>query len=184
MKYTQLDLSLEDIDREELLSKRPVTLCRNHGLLFLSEIVEYYNRNFNFKSITNCGKTSNNELIAFSRNYVGYVFPPNEDRLRQDIVEEIKSLSVYQKFLLDKQFDAFLSAISERAKSALQSMALDYTDLPILIFLLQKGKKPTLLLRNVGVKTAKELETLRLDVIRFINRLHSIHEKDSEIPSQ
>ena len=57
------DYSIEDLGISENLSVRSMNVCRQQGLVNLSEIIKYYQKEETFLNIKNAGTKTNDELV-------------------------------------------------------------------------------------------------------------------------
>lgn len=62
-------MTLNEIKNIEQLSVRSYNICRNNGLSSLAHILGYYAKNKTFKDLRNCGRRSEEELIAICEKY-------------------------------------------------------------------------------------------------------------------
>ena len=62
-------MTIEEIYYSEDISVRTFNICKYNGLNDLNAIIEYYNKYKAFDNLRNCGRMSNEELVALSQKY-------------------------------------------------------------------------------------------------------------------
>lgn len=176
-KKTEHDLSIEKLHKTGQISRLTLLVCRAAGITFLSEILEYYFEYGHFNYIKTCGPKTSRELKRIFEKYKWYDLIDNPDRLKNDFNIELINLTADQMSKLQDYVDSSIASLNERARSALiKSVGWVYGHKDILSMILDKQidfRK----IRNVGSKSVKELEDLRIKCIRFINGMKSFQEK-------
>jgi hypothetical protein len=151
-------MTLEEIYLKEDVSLRAINTCKVEGLYDLQAISEFYKANSTFLSLRNCGKRTNRELIDLCNKYDSNInIFTNENQYFTAPANlgsnEIKSLNNFIRF----EFEL----LSVRSKNILRDILDNNFDILNFIEKLHLDKHFDIYkVRNVGVKTAEEIQCL------------------------
>jgi hypothetical protein len=188
----QEDISLEELTDREWLTVRTINICKDRGLTTLNLILDYYNLNGTFKSIKNCGNKTDIELIEICKKYnyqisnikfnsVGNFSSPiyNSNHIEKEanILNEINSLSPFQRATLNRHFEYLFSNLSIRSINGITKISNTTNFKEIFETIFSNGFKFNSL-KNIGNKSLAELEKLKQDIVIFIYTIKNI-DKDN-----
>ncbi|MFO8055024.1 MAG: hypothetical protein R6U19_07695 [Bacteroidales bacterium] len=192
MNKFYINLTLETLAHIEDLSSPIYNICKDNKLSSLKKILYYYFEHGNFKKLRNCGDKYNQELIQICNTYKDSfyysLFPSSSlgskymhPETKIIISNIITTFSDRQICCLNNIISAKFDSLSTRSKNALPF----YPDKPITITSLKthifdNENFSIHSLKNVGAKSANEIQTFLLEVSRLI-RLINMHDNPGRI---
>lgn len=157
------NILLHELISNEILSVRSVNLCEDNGLIYLKQILNFYEKGNSFMSLRKCGKKTEKELVEFCRKYK-----------KNEAPNEPYSFSPIQENILNNQIIFLISTLSERAKNGLlknsnklipaviyKDVFIDNVDFNIFV--------------NIGIKAAKELSNFKNNIVNFAESLKKLN---------
>jgi hypothetical protein len=114
-------MTLQEIYRIEHLSIRSFNVCNNNDLTDLSRIVSHYKEYFTFDNLKNCGKKSNQELIAISIKYQNedFTLDSMSDHEEDSLRKTISKLNRTQREVINIFIENNLKQLSARSHNAI-----------------------------------------------------------------
>jgi len=181
------NISLDKLAEIENFSVRSYNLCHYNGLDSLYEILAFFNEYKNFLRIRNCGRKSNIELVNLCKKYerfdINSTFSKQEEITEISIRQQLSNLTVRHRNILNNIIDNQYRELSTRARNVLS----DYSDKDISInglFELIVGNNIAFKnLRNIGIKTEKEITLFFNNIRNFIETVKIVN-NDNAIISQ
>jgi DNA polymerase/3'-5' exonuclease PolX len=154
------EITLQHLHNYLEISTRVLNVCSNGNIKSINDLKTHLQKKGNFKSLRGCGRKMNKELVKISKWQGTLYVPPEEPEplTISDYQFEIKAKSLFKKIL------------GERAKNALLAyfngqLTKEEIEREIISQDFSKIK-----LRNVGKKTAIEIE-------RYITEVVSLHQR-------
>ena len=168
--HFQKNLTIAELEALGHLSARAGNICRRNGLGHLSDILDFYDSGKKYISLQHCGVKSLKEFEHLYSNYAGMHFSYDCDSLRYSVGKELSLLTEEQRLLLQQHFIQLMRNLSGVAETALLRMVGDntWTRLKYVIDPLNDLRK----MPSVGKSKEAELNNLKLETIRFINKMH------------
>ena len=150
--------TLETLIEIENLGIRGYNACKYFSLLTLKDLIEFYSENGTFLKVRNCGRKSNEELIAICEKYKSYQFAESKELTykENETIVDILNQSLYQLVTEEE--------LSVRVQNVCESNRLNNLNL-ILEYYNKHGdfKK----LRNCGSNSNSELIELCKKYVEF-----------------
>ena len=116
-------MTIEEIYYSEDLSVRSFNVCNDNGLKDLPSILSYFQENKTFDNLRNCGRKSNEELIALCLKYI------DKENLAQDestktenpLIAKISNLTRTQREIVNSFIEINVNNLTNRSKNALST---------------------------------------------------------------
>lgn len=167
VKHSQKDLSVIELATSKQISFRTARQCHNNGMIFLSDILNFHSKGHKFDRLKACGTKTANELLNVCSVYQGVELSFNNDKIEEDVKDTISLLPEGMMDMLEAYCEFLFCKISRRSYNALLR-AIGNDEKKVILFMLDKSTR-FLSLRNIGVVSARELEQVRVELIRYIN---------------
>lgn len=171
-------MTIEEIYYSEDMSVRSFNVCKDNDLKDLAAILKYYHEKKTFNNLRNCGKTSNKELSQLCLKYISL---ENFDtqKNQKPLTSIISSLTRTQREVTNSFIEVNFNYLSIRSQNAIflfldEDLKIRNISERILInknFDIQD-------IRNVGKKTASELNGFINKIENFIYNVESKSECD------
>ncbi len=110
-------MTIDEIFKKEEISVRSYNVCKSNELHTVSDLIKYYNKNKSFDKLRNCGRRSNEELLALcNKSRVDYfVNGETENPLRS----LISNLTRVQREVINSFILANTNSLSVRSRNAI-----------------------------------------------------------------
>jgi hypothetical protein len=170
------DISLEELTYRDWLSVRAINICQKFGLLSLTQILTYYQKNGSFLKLQNCGKKTEDELTALCEKY-------KEQRIALEVKDKentfalINELNPLKRSTLNRHIEYLISNLSVRAENGIRNISKSGSIREILEVIYEPGfnfKK----LQNIGDKTVDELKIFKFKISNFLNHLTTLKNEE------
>jgi len=190
------NIELKKLADIENLSVRATHTCENASLYCLGDIINFYNKYGGFTKIRNCGKNTNAELINICKKYPNAInnytknTENNEakqgkvlfDNTEHKRLNQIHKLTDSEFVVLNNLIKEKLDTLSNRAENALLVfLKYDITIYNIKKRIYNNKDFDVKNIKNVGTKTAKEIEVFLIELIQTINNIRNLEHKDISI---
>ena len=190
------NIELKKLADIENLSVRATHLCENASLHCLGDIINFYKTHGGFTKIRNCGKNTNAELINICKKYPnainnGTKYTENNeakqgkvlfDNTEDKRLNQIHKLTVHELVILNNLIKEKLDSLSNRAENALLVfLKHDITIYNIKNRIYDNKDFDVKNIKNVGKKTAKEIEVFLIELIQTSHNIRNLEHKDISI---
>lgn len=173
--------TIEYLRENEQISVRAYNVCKNNGILTISDICEYYKNRGSFGELRNCGNKTISELNGIALYYMQYSLAdtePNDQAESADKneIDIFDNLTENQIIIAKYEYNRILLSLSVRARNVLNAAEYNYKTI---IALTQSNKD--LILRELqacGEKTYKEIIAAFSSYIDFINQISNYNEDE------
>lgn len=177
-------MTTDEVYKNGEISVRSYNVCRYNGLFSLENIYQYYLINRSFEKLRNCGRRSNDELIAICKKYQKSISENDIiDIIDKNPLEKIiLNLTKIQENVINSFIIINTNSLSVRSKNAI-SQFLNY-DFNIQNFsnkiLLDKFFNISLI-KNIGKKSIDELDIYISKIYHFIENVTQYSDEEQLI---
>jgi hypothetical protein len=112
-------MTIANIFEKKGISVRSYNVCKNNGLLTVTDLKDYYLKNRSFKNLNNCGGKSNKELIALCLSQEKNDKPEVINVEENSIKNIVNQLTRLQKRVINDFIEVNTNSLSVRSKNAI-----------------------------------------------------------------
>ena len=181
----QQNISLDELNRFETLSRRTYNICKCNDLQTLLDLILFQEKYGSFKRLRNCGTKSEKELNKICLKYKKLLSQHESTHKNSDISScfyRVQEDPLKRKYLLSYSNSIYIS-LSERTKNAIKKHLIPSENFDIDIFI----SKTILNLfdfnqfKSAGSKTVEELDEFKKEIENTILELDckEFNEKES-----
>lgn len=198
-------MTIEEIYYSEDLSVRSFNVCNDNGLKDLPSILRYFQENKTFDNLRNCGRKSNEELIALCLKYIDQenLIEDESSKAENPLIAKISNLTRTQREIVNSFIEINLNNLTNRSKNAISTFLNGNLKIRNLSERILTNERFNIQdIKNVGAKSTTELnsfigliksfvenvsnakdenELISLKNRFFIEKIYSISEIPSEI---
>lgn len=167
-------MTIKEILFSNNISIRSFNVCNNSDLKDLSTILKHYRNYGTFGNIRNCGKKSNEELIALCLKYIDY----DNNQIVEPLKPEKELFSIVNNFTRIQReiVNSFIEINSNNLTPRSRNAIISFLDGNLRIRniserILNNDRFNVENLRNVGTKTVTELKSFVDSIIEFIEKV-------------
>lgn len=177
-------MTIEEIYYSEDLSVRSFNVCNDNGLKDLPSILSYFQENKTFDNLRNCGKKSNEELIALCLKYI------DKENLAQDestktenpLIAKISNLTRTQREIVNSFIEINVNNLTNRSKNALSTFLNGNLKIRNLSERILTNERFDIQdIKNVGVKSTTELNSFIGLIKSFIENVSNAKDENELI---
>jgi len=172
-------MTVSDIYRKGEISVRSYHVCKYNKLKTVSDIIEYYLDHKSFHKLLNCGRKTNEELIALCNKYQVKQNLIKDSPKKNDLLEDtILGLSRLQREVINSFILVNTNSLTVRSKNAISHHLKG--NLKIKNFaekILLSDTFNVINIKNVGAKCVPELEIYISIIKEFLN---DVSQSDNE----
>jgi hypothetical protein len=146
----------------EDLSVRSFNVCNYNGLKDLPSILSYFKENKTFVKLRNCGKRSNEELIALCLKYIDKENLAQEEttKIENPLIAKISNLTRIQRENVNRFIEINVNNLTNRSKNALITFLNGNLKIRNLSERILTNERFNIQeIKNVGVKSTIELNS-------------------------
>lgn len=116
-------MTIEEIYYSEDLSVRSFNVCNDNGLKDLPSILRYFQENKTFDNLRNCGRKSNEELIALCLKYIDQenLIEDESSKAENPLIAKISNLTRTQREIVNSFIEINLNNLTNRSKNAIST---------------------------------------------------------------
>ena len=168
--HSQKDWTIAELEALGHLSARAGNICRDNGLGHLSDILDFYDSGKKYINLRHCGVKTLKEFQHLYSKFAGMEFSYDCDSLIYTVEKELSLLTDEQRLALKKHFIELTFNLSSITETALLRRVGEnvWTRLKYVVDPLSDLRKMPM----VGKSKLAELINLKLETIRFINKMH------------
>lgn len=172
MPYNVEDISLDDLEKADWISVRAINVCRNNRLTGLNNIISFYRKHGSFKNLENCGDKTEKELSEICKKFSNHSLDViiEEIKERDEVKKLVREFTDDEIEATNKHIEYLTFKLSVRARNGLQSL---FNGTPQVIGLIDKIFSSTFsyhTIRNIGDKTATELDNFTESLLIFLKK--------------
>jgi HD-GYP domain-containing protein (c-di-GMP phosphodiesterase class II) len=177
-------MTIEEIYYSEDLSVRSFNVCNDNGLKDLPSILSYFQENKTFDNLRNCGRKSNEELIALCLKYI------DKENLAQDestktenpLIAKISNLTRTQREIVNSFIEINVNNLTNRSKNALSTFLNGNLKIRNLSERILTNERFNIQdIKNVGVKSTTELNSFIGLIKSFIENVSNAKDENELI---
>jgi hypothetical protein len=175
-------MTIEEIYYSEDISVRSFNVCNNNDLKDLNAILKHYGEHKTFGNLRNCGRKSNEELIALCVKYIDYgssqIVEPSKPE--KQLITTISNFTRTQREIVNSFIEINANNLSNRSKNSITSFLNGNLKIRYLSErILANDRFNFQDIKNVGTKTVTELKSFIDSVIEFIVKVAEVkNERD------
>jgi hypothetical protein len=176
MNADNKDISLEELADRDWLSVRAVNICEKFGLLTLTQILTFYQKNGSFMKLQNCGKKTEEELTELCEKHKEQKLEA-EIKDKENIFTLINELNPLKRSTLNRHIEYLISNLTVRAQNGVKNISQSGSIKEILETIYEPEfhfKK----LQNIGDKTVEELQTFKIQISNFLILLRTLQNEE------
>lgn len=171
-------ITLKEIINIFNLPVRTINVCLANDFRNLDKIIQHYLKEGNFKGLKSCGKKTNEELISICENYLNQNEINDNVSSSEELTTLITTFSNAKRDFLNAKFEIILKKISTRAFNILsnllnQTFTISSFSQNIIQQNINYGT-----LKNIGIKTEKELFQLNTELVRLIYQIKPLRDEE------
>lgn len=168
-------MTIEEIYYSEDLSVRSFNVCNDNGLKDLPSILSYFQENKTFDNLRNCGRKSNEELIALCLKYI------DKENLTQ-VIAKISNLTRTQREIVNSFIEINVNNLTNRSKNALSTFLNGNLKIRNLSERILTNERFNIQeIKNVGVKSTTELNSFIGLIKSFIENVSNTKDENELI---
>ncbi|MBS1735135.1 MAG: hypothetical protein JST21_08160 [Bacteroidetes bacterium] len=172
MSYKVEDISLDDLEKSDWISVRAINICKNNRLTGLNDIITFYRKHGSFKNLQSCGEKTEKELSEICKKFSNHSLDViiQEIKERDEIKKLVTQLTNEEIEATNKHIEYLIFKLSVRSRNGLQSL---FNGTPQAIELIDKIYSSTFsfhTIRNIGEKTATELDGFTESLLLFLKK--------------
>src|SRR5690554_4600675 len=155
-------MTIEEIYYSEDLSVRSFNVCNDNGLKDLPSILRYFQENKTFDNLRNCGRKSNEELIALCLKYIDKENLGEDESTKTEnpLIARISNLTRTQREIVNSFIDINLNNLTNRSKNAIGTFLNGNLKIRNLSERILTNERFNIQdIKNVGAKSTTELNS-------------------------
>lgn len=177
-------MTIEEIYYSEDLSVRSFNVCNDNGLKDLPSILRYFQENKTFDNLRNCGRKSNEELIALCLKYI------DQENLREDesskaenpLIAKISNLTRTQREIVNSFIEINLNNLTNRSKNAISTFLNGNLKIRNLSERILTNERFNIQdIKNVGAKSTTELNSFIGLIKSFVENVSNAKDENELI---
>ncbi|RZK12032.1 MAG: hypothetical protein EOO43_18930, partial [Flavobacterium sp.] len=183
------DIPLSKIAGEENMSVRSYNVCTKNKLESINDIIRHYQTRRTFLVFRHSGIKTEIELSRIAEKYIAFIGDESSiDNLRipntypsiplKSYSEQLASFTPFKLAITNKYFDSQVAKLSTRSKNAIQKIVDTNNSKVQAIGFLANYNNDFSNIRNVGINSVQELNSLRNNLAQFITKIEEFRDID------
>ncbi|MDG1279625.1 MAG: sigma factor-like helix-turn-helix DNA-binding protein [Algoriphagus sp.] len=167
-------MTIEEIYYSEDISVRSFNVCNQNNLNDLSAILKHYRESGTFENLRNCGKKSNEELMALCVKYIEYEVNNSlkHAKIESPYISLISNLTRTQREIVNSFIEINSNNLSNRSRNAISTFLngnLKFRNINEKILANERFNIQDI--KNVGTKSTTELNNFIISIKEFIENV-------------
>ena len=174
-------MTIEEIYYSEGISIRSFNVCNDNDIKDLTAILKHYRKHRTFGNLRNCGRKSNEELIALCLKYIDKDCSHFDEPVKAEkqVITTINNFTRTQREIVNSFIEINTINLSIRSKNAITSYLNGNLKIRnISEEILANDRFNFQKIKNVGTKTVTELKSFITSLTEFIEKVSEVENEN------